>query len=414
LVTLEVQADGTFLSSRMNPSNQPLGYLSSDMGGVGVDQVNILDGQTLVADITVGAYGELQIDNNDALGLITAGLSFSVNEQVTLDATGITDGQVLGTFLGNNLFGLGVDEVVVLKEALSGALIDPQDQWDAPWELIDSNQASLGFKAAPAIKVAVDSEPTQGINDPAVQMAAEIQSIANDMLGAGVQFDTQGSFGDLMSALSGAVGNVDQAFESAMFSQGLQDMAAMRPTVSGFVAQSDDNVVMSDELARALFDAGMFEAVPQARVEIDAGANQLLQTPLQLLAQFGVDKVTSQQDTVYLQLGNIADLQQMGQALQSLLEGTQSQPLFHNSQGDVADAGLLLDGSHSNLVNGLLSADAVEVLQSLQQLGIQQLDLEVGVVAQTQIADVATPVTILGVDYASIDLQKLLDKHNGA
>jgi hypothetical protein len=356
----------------------------------------------------------VRIDEADALGLINAGLNFAMGEQVTLDATGITDGQVLGTFLGNNLLGLGVDEVVVLKEALSGALIDPQDQWDAPWELIDSQQAYLGFKAAPTIQVAVDSEPSQGNNDPAVQMAAEIQSIANDLLNAGVQFDMQGSFGDLMTALSGAVGNVDQAFDSAMFSQGLQDMAAMRPTVSGFVAQSDDNVVMSDELAKALGDAGMFEAVPQARVEIDAGANQLLQTPLQLLAQFGVDKVTSEQDTVYLQLGNIADLQQMGQALQGLLEGTQSQPLFHNSQGEVADAGLLLDGSHSDLVNGLLSADAVEVLQSLQQLGIQQLDLEVGVVAQTQIADVATPVTILGVGYESIDLQKLLDKHIGA
>ncbi|PUE48078.1 hypothetical protein B9Z47_09600 [Limnohabitans sp. 2KL-1] len=415
MVTLESQVDGTFLNSRINSwSFNPLGHLSSDMGGVGVDQVNIFNGQTLVADITVGTYGELQIDNNDARGLITAGLSFSSYEQVTLDATAITDGQVLGTFLGNNLLGLGVDEVVVLKEALSGALTDPQDQWDAPWELIDSLQPNLGFKAAPTIKVAVDSEPTQDINDPAVQMAAEIQSIANDLISAGVQFDTQGSFGDLMAALTGAVGNVDQAFDSAMFSQGLQDIAAMRPTVSGFVAQSDDNVVMSDELAKALADAGMFEAVPQARVEIDGGANLLLLTPLQLLAQFGVDKVTSEQDTLYLQVGNIANLQEMGQALQGLLEGTQNQPLFHNSQGDVADAGLLLDASHSDLVNGLLSADAVEVLQSLQQLGIQQLDLEVGVVAQTQIADVSTPVTVLGVGYESIDLQKLLDKHNGA
>jgi hypothetical protein len=53
------------------------------------------------------------------------------------------------------------------------------------------------------------------------------------------------------------------------------------------------SVVIGDELASALHDAGMLEAMPDAAVQIDAGDAVRLQTSLKAMAELGVDDVKS-------------------------------------------------------------------------------------------------------------------------
>ena len=343
-------------------------------------------------------------------------MSFAGNDTVTLDATSFSDGDALGTFLGTrtlqggNLHNLGVDTVVVLKDALTAALSDPQDQCDAPWEL----DSFLLPKQAPAIKVAFE-----GSSQP-LNMAAEISDVidaVDHLVTAGVQFNDQASLGDLMTALNDGLGNIDQSFTdsagNSLFQTGLQTTIGKK-AVEGFVAKAESNVVMSDELAKALADAGMFEAVPDARVQIDAGSNELLKTPFKLLAEFGVDKVTTTQGKLFIELGDVADLNEMASMLETLVNGEGgSGGLFHHEDGTDVQAALVVDENTADaLANGLLSRDAVNVLQSLQTLGVQEIEFKSGVVAQGLFEGISEPVQILGGDYNAVDLQKLIEKYH--
>jgi hypothetical protein len=64
------------------------------------------------------------------------------------------------------------------------------------------------------------------------------------------------------------------------------------------------------------------------------------------------------------------------------------------------------------LANSLLSSDALAVLQDLQTLGVQEIQFKSTVVPQ-DIPDFAVPVQILGGDYNTVDLQRLIEKHGG-
>ena len=263
------------------------------------------------------------------------------------------------------------------------------------------------------------SNEGQSSNDAPVQLATEIAEVVNDLVKAGVAFSNQTSMGDLLDALGDAgLSNVDEAFDQWMFSGGLQTTNG-QPAVQGFVAKAESNVIMSDELAKALADAGMFEAVPAARVQIDAGSNELLKTPFKLLAEYGVAKVTTTQDKLYIELGDVADLNEMASMLETLVSGDGGQfGLFHHEGGTAQDgtevqAALVVDEStKSTMANSLLSSDALAVLQDLEKLGVQEIQFKSTVVPQ-DIPDFAVSVQILGGDYNTVDLQKLIEKYHG-
>jgi hypothetical protein len=199
---------------------------------------------------------------------------------------------------------------------------------------------------------------------------------------------------------------------------GLYTATTFQPVVQGFVAKAESNVIMSDELAKALADAGMFEAVPQARVQIDAGSNELLKTPFNLLAQYGVDKVTTTQEKLYIELGNVADLNEMASMLEILVSGDGGNDgLFHHEDGTEEDstavpASLVVNEANAAMASSLLSSDALAVLQDLQKLGVQEIEFKSTVVSQ-DIPDFAVSVQILGGNYNTVDLQKLIEKHSG-
>jgi VCBS repeat-containing protein len=422
-VTLESDADGTFLSTRMGLNGNGIGSLSS----LGIDLVNVSDanGNGLIASLEITDTNAVRIDHNDISGLVEAGLSFAngtssnwVDDNVTLDLTAINDGHTLGSYLGTqvatggNLKSMGVDSVEVLKEALVDLIDTGTSNWDAPWEW----QSEFGPGNTTTIKVAIDSQAGQSINDQPVQLGNEIADIVESLVNSGVQFPDQQSLGDLLEALTDSGIAADSSSPALGAIDGLANAG-----ITDFQLKAQSNVVMSDELARALFDAGMMEAVPQAKVQIDAGMNEILKTPFKLLAEYGVDKVTTGLDKVYMELGDIYDLTAMSHAVAALMDGqsVDSGGLFHLDTSGFAEhvsAGLILDGyQNTALIDQLMSSEATSLLADLLKLGITELDIK-GYTPTPQDPVVGTKVKILGADsgtgaeYTSIDLNELLRK----
>jgi hypothetical protein len=434
-LTLISDVDGTFLGTRLGYSvhtedgfsvAQGLGSLGMDKahGGIGLDHVIIQDSKSghEIASIDITALGEVRIDQSDISGLINAGLSFAnatsswVDDNVTLDLTGINDGQTLGINLGTqlasgrNLKDMGIDSAEVLKEALVDLLDDGASNWDAPWE--------IGPWDTTTLKVAIDSQPGQASNQAPVQLGQEIADIVDALISSGVQFSDSQSLGNLLDALTESGIAADDSSTALATLSSLNSNAG----ITDFQLKAQSNVAMSDELARALSDAGMMEAVPQAKVQIDAGMNEILKTPFKLLAEYGVDKVTTGQDKVYLELGDIYDLTAMSHAVAALMDGqsVDSGGLFHLDTSGIAEhvsAGLILDGTlNTALIDQLMSSEATSLVADLLKLGITELDIK-GYTPTPQDPVVGTKVEILGAEsgtgteYTFIDLNELLRKH---
>jgi hypothetical protein len=165
----------------------------------------------------------------------------------------------------------------------------------------------------------------------------------------------------------------------------------------------------------------MMDAVPQAKVQIDAGMNEILKTPFKLLAEYGVDKVTTTQDKIYMELGDISDLVAMSQAVAALIDGKSSgsEALFHTdipNHEDHVKAGLILDADKdSEFIHQLMSSDAASLVADLLKLGITELDIK-GYTPTPQDPVEVTKVMLLGSEsgsfeeYTSIDLSELLRK----
>jgi hypothetical protein len=407
----------------MGLNGNGIGSLSS----LGIDLVNVSDanGNGLIASLEITDTNAVRIDHNDISGLVEAGLSFAngtssnwVDDNVTLDLTAINDGHTLGSYLGTqvatggNLKSMGVDSVEVLKEALVDLIDTGTSNWDAPWEW----QSEFGPGNTTTIKVAIDSQAGQSINDQPVQLGNEIADIVESLVNSGVQFADQQSLGDLLEALT------DSGIAADSSSSALGILANLPSTgITDFQLKAQSNVVMSDELALALFDAGMLEAVPQGKVQIDAGMNEILKTPFKLLAEYGVDKITTSQDKVYLDLGDIYDLTAMSLAVAALMEGkpAEGENLFHGDGLDNADqvvAGLILD-ANTNLymVNQLMSSEASSLVADLMKLGITELDI-MGYTPVAQDPVNTSNVLILGsgtdtqAEYTVINLADLITK----
>jgi hypothetical protein len=413
-VTLESDVNGTFLSTRLGASDHShvgatgLGLdalgMQSNHGGIGLDQLLIKDGNHLVASIEFGTNGSVLIDQSDLSGLINEGLNFASSDNVSLDLTSALDGQALGSFMStglasaDHLHSLGVDSVQVLQEALIDLVTTEPDSLFA-WDNF------TGITNAPSINVVLD----QGVgnsNEQPLQIANDVADVVNSLISAGVQFADDASMGELLSALSDSGIN------------GLPAVDSVQPSMHldvGFEVKAQANVAMSDELARALYDAGMMDAVPQAKVQIDAGMTEILRTPFKLLAEYGVDKVTTGQDKVYMELGDISDLVALSQAVESLMDGkpVDEENLFLDEtqgQSHSVHAGLILDANeNSELIHQLLNSDAVSIVADLVKLGVTELDIK-GYAPTAQDPVQGTPVEVLGSDYTAINLTDLLNK----
>jgi hypothetical protein len=169
--------------------------------------------------------------------------------------------------------------------------------------------------------------------------------------------------------------------------------------------QSKASVSISDDLSAALYEAGMLHALPDAAIEIDAGANKVLNTSLKAMADLGVDSIVSSQDKLYVELGlkpedvsSLADLHSLFAAF-----GTDTAKPTHLFETGTS-AGLVLDQA---TFNNLGEAGVHALVGELTKLGFTELDVRDGdsvdqvfnITAQTPV-----PVTVELVGVAQSDL----------
>jgi hypothetical protein len=164
------------------------------------------------------------------------------------------------------------------------------------------------------------------------------------------------------------------------------------------------NVVVSDELTGALYDAGMLHALPDANITLDVGTNKVLQTSLKAMLDLGVDSVQTDHK-VYVDLGidqaSAADMQSLFAAF------THDSTVPTGGLFGGKAAGLIVDQATFNTMG---ASDVHTLVQQLSKLGITEIDVlnnshvvthAYQITAQTQ---VLSQVDILGTSTTGTDL----------
>jgi hypothetical protein len=345
-------------------------YLSNKLGGLTIGGLGSSD---LGVDVLDVADNQLNITMADFGDLIDAGISLTANDVVTLDATDLTDG--LGTYLGNldegkgltlaQLKTLGVDHIDVLQDTLTEAL---NNDIDFDWN--GFADADLTLKPTLSVQLA-NSTPD------AISVDSLVVDVVDGLIAAGVEMAGDLSLGDLLDTLTDTFG--------AAATDGLDaadiDLSALQQSgVSGFEATAMADVVITDELARALADAGMLSAVPDAQIAIEGGNSTYLQTPLKLLAELGVDQIQTTQAKVFMDVGT-ADMGELLQSLLTLVAGHEHDGVVDSlfGSGSNTQAGLVLDGTSANASDLLTAlADAMDG-GGLDSLGFTEINFIVDV-----------------------------------
>jgi hypothetical protein len=271
--------------------------------------------------------------------LIADGLHFAHNDQITLEFDANAHGTHLGTSL-KDLQHLGVDTVlstghdINVDLGLGGALsADHLPTFD--------RSLDVTLNLAPAqhlsdIEALADVLKQAGIDHVAVAqsdlLAAGDEVAIHALMSAGIDFNVSVTAGTAKSPVH--LEQVAQHFvnEGVDLLAGMLDpntnMAELLKTLSQSGIHSIEierpaSVVVGDHLAAALSEAGMLQAMPDARVEIDAGVSTLLQTSLKAMADLGVDRVASTAAVgshIAMALGT--DIKDIADVLQSFISET--------------------------------------------------------------------------------------------
>jgi hypothetical protein len=151
------------------------------------------------------------------------------------------------------------------------------------------------------------------------------------------------------------------------------------------------SVVIGDHLAAALSEAGMLQAMPDARVEIDAGAATQLQTSLKAMADLGVDHVASSAafgSHIAMALGT--DIKDIADVLQSFV-----------NESDLVPIKTIFDHAVDLYVGSAVADHTLQELLAQDGLGTKLAELGISkVVAQ----DLPPPVQSIVVIEDHIDL----------
>ena len=148
------------------------------------------------------------------------------------------------------------------------------------------------------------------------------------------------------------------------------------------VVDKPASVVIGDQLASALYDAGMLQAMPEANVEIDAGLAARMQTSLKAMAELGVDHVVSDVAAdSHLMLALGTDVQDLASVLQSFISETD-----HTSTKSIFDHAVdLYVGS---------APGTAETLQTLLDSGMGSKLADLGI--SKVVAQDMPPVQVIG------------------
>jgi hypothetical protein len=350
-----------------------------------------------VSTLDVGGHfinSQIHITELQAATLNTAGLHFAANDFVSMDVTA-AQGTHLNTSMAN-LHKLGVDTLNITD----GEHIT--DLGVMANSLTSHGITHLGLSSSDLANTTVTAGSTlaQKVGNfdwahSGIDMALDVDSnVATFMrdLENGIDFfnnqqlSATAKWGDLIGALH----------QSGLGSINLQSTATN--------SAGSANVVVSDELTGALYDAGMLNALPDANITLDVGTNKVLQTSLKAMLDLGVDKVQTDHK-VYVGLG-------IDQASAADMQGVFASFNFDTTVpadglfGGKA-AGLVVDQATFNTMG---ASDVHTLVQQLSKLGITEIDVlsnanvvthAYQITAQTQ---VLSQVDILGTSSAGTDL----------
>ena len=237
--------------------------------------------QHLGVDAVISSGHDINVD-------LGTGGALSANHLPTFDhALDVTPNKVPGQYLS---------DIDALAKVLADAGIDHIAV--AHSELLDS-----GDDAAIHALMSAGIDFNVSISAGTAKAPVHLEQVAQHFLNAGVELlagmlDPDANMGDLLKALS---------------QSGIHSIEIDKPA----------SVVIGDHLAAALSEAGMLQAMPEARVEIDAGVSTLLQTSLKAMADLGVDRVASSvADGSHIAMALGTDIKDIADVLQSFVSET--------------------------------------------------------------------------------------------
>jgi hypothetical protein len=336
---------------------------------------------------------QIHLSELQAATLNTAGLHFAANDFVSMDVTA-AQGTHLNTSMAD-LHKLGVDTLTITDGehitdlGLMANSLTSHGITHLGLSSSDLDNTTVTAGSTLAQKVGTFDWAHSGI-DLSLDVDSNIANLVT-MLENGVDvFNGQALsntavWGDLIGVLH----------QSGLGGINLQSTA----TTSAI----STNVVVSDELTGALYDAGMLHALPDANITLDVGTNKVLQTSLKAMLDLGVDSVQTDHK-VYVDLG-------LDQATAHDMQGLFA-AFTHDS---TVPTGGLFGGKEAGLVvdqttfNTMGASDVHTLVQQLSKLGITEIDVlndsvvthAYQITAQTQ---VLSQVDILGTSSTGTDL----------
>ena len=292
--------------------------LGTEAGSYTADLANLLAGNTLQGDLALlsqaglslndtidlggsGVSGFVSIDEIQALDLINAGLHFAANDMgVTLNAhgthlsTSLTDLQKLGVDSvisadGTHALHVDLGTGTLSAESLPHFVLTDNVTLDlAQGQSLDQiNQFASALKSAGIDHLSMDWGDMLKADELAI----------NALTNAGLDFNLDSS------SHAGTPENqtLDTMLEKALsdgisFTQGHDINTLVQTLFDSGVANAaldtaDHFVTIGDDLAAALAESGMLNALPANQIQIDAGNQMHLETSLKAMADLGVDNV---------------------------------------------------------------------------------------------------------------------------
>jgi hypothetical protein len=153
------------------------------------------------------------------------------------------------------------------------------------------------------------------------------------------------------------------------------DMNQSQDAVSSVSVGPNADIAIKDSMVKALLDDGTLSVDTASNIEVDADAEHMSTSLLQLV-DIGADKVVTSKDKVFVDLGAVSDAGQLSKLLSSLLDDptdTNLSTLFvHQTDGEsVHEVGLVLKSDQAGLAADI--EGNTSLLAQLTHVGITEL-----------------------------------------
>jgi hypothetical protein len=302
----------------LNVTGTTLSTSISALGAIGVDVIDFAQDTDTSAHITLA----------DATSMIDAGIAYASGDTITLNVAGTT----LSTSM-SSLAAIGVDEVY----------------YEGTGDTVDVTDESILRSFLSAMPDMASVEGTGAgdfvLNNNSAPDGSDLIDLLSAEFGSAVTTDDV--YGDLIRTLTGA-------------------------DVSLISLQTTNHIEVDDSLAAALVEAGILEALPATKLEIDATASaNVVDTSLAAMARLGVDQVVLADQgaaPVYVDLG----------IEQGLPTGAELLALFSTLDADNdTTTPLFVGATHVALVVDQETADLIKAtdgaMDAIGHLGFTQL-----------------------------------------